>query len=148
MPFRVLASSAVIVLRSAGSRSTCPDLQARRHETVWGFTLPSARAHPTRTTDWSCTTQPFLLTLNDIIHSEVRKLYPGAEVPEFDFDDRDPAYLLLGYRSARRLCALAEGFIIGAAHYYGEEASLDQQRCMHRGDDRCVIRCAFTPAGP
>jgi hypothetical protein len=93
-------------------------------------------------------TRPFLLTLNDIIHAEVRKLYPGAEVPEFDFDDRDPACLVLRYRSARRLCALAEGFILGAARYYGEEASLDQQRCMHRGDDRCVIRCAFTPAGP
>jgi Haem-NO-binding len=93
-------------------------------------------------------TRPFLLTLNDIIHAEVRKLYPGAEVPEFDFDDSDPAHLILGYRSARRLCALAEGFIVGAARYYGEEVSLDQQRCMHRGDDRCVIRCAFTPAGP
>jgi hypothetical protein len=90
-------------------------------------------------------TRSFLLTLNDIIHSEVRKLYPGAEVPQFDFDDSDPDCLMVTYRSPRRLCALAEGFILGAAHHFGEEATLDQPRCLHRGDDRCIIRCGFTP---
>jgi hypothetical protein len=90
-------------------------------------------------------TRSFVLTLNDIIHSEVRKLYPGAEVPEFDFDDGDPACLVVGYRSPRKLCALAEGFIVGAARHFGEEATLDQPRCLNRGDDRCIIRCAFTP---
>jgi hypothetical protein len=30
-------------------------------------------------------TTSFLLTLNDIIHAEVRKLYPDADLPEFDF---------------------------------------------------------------
>jgi len=34
-------------------------------------------------------TRSFILTLNQIIHPEVRKLYPGADVPVFDFDD-DP----------------------------------------------------------
>jgi hypothetical protein len=91
-------------------------------------------------------TRSFVLTLNDIIHSEVRKLYPGAEVPEFDFDDSDPACLVVGYRSPRKLCALAEGFIVGAARHFGEEATLDQPRCLNRGDDRCIIRCTFTPA--
>ena len=31
--------------------------------------------------------QPFLLTLNRIIHPEVRKLYPGADVPNFEFGE-------------------------------------------------------------
>src|SRR5437773_2399002 len=31
-------------------------------------------------------TRAFVLTLNDIIHPEVRKLYPGAQVPVFGFD--------------------------------------------------------------
>src|SRR5687767_8026903 len=31
-------------------------------------------------------TRSFLLTLNDVIHPEVRKLYPGAEAPQFDYD--------------------------------------------------------------
>lgn len=93
------------------------------------------------------TTRSFLLTLNDIIHSEVRKLYPGAEVPEFGFDDTDPDDLVITYRSARKLCALARGFITGAARYYDEEASLEEPQCMHRGDDRCVIHCRFTRTG-
>lgn len=32
-------------------------------------------------------TRSFLLTLNDVIHPEVRKLYPGADVPVFDYDN-------------------------------------------------------------
>jgi hypothetical protein len=88
-------------------------------------------------------TRSFLLTLNDIIHPEVRKLYPGAVVPDFDFAVSEDGYLLLGYRSERQLCALAEGFILGAARHYGEAVTLTQVRCMHRGDDKCLIQCAF-----
>src|SRR5215207_5740343 len=59
-------------------------------------------------------TRSFLLSLNDVIHAEVRKLYPGAEVPVFEFEEPagsgtlDP--LIIHYRSKRRLCQLAEGF--------------------------------------
>jgi len=88
-------------------------------------------------------TQPFLLTLNDIIHPEVRKLYPGAVVPDFDFAFDEDGNLLLGYRSERQLCSLAEGFILGAAKHYEEGVTLTQPRCMHRGDDKCVIQCVF-----
>jgi len=87
--------------------------------------------------------QPFLLTLNDIIHPEVRKLYPGASVPDFDFETPSPDTLLLGYRSERQLCALAEGFILGAAAHFDQHVELDQPECMNRGDERCVIRCVF-----
>jgi hypothetical protein len=90
-------------------------------------------------------TRSFLLTLNDIIHPEVLKLYPGAVVPDFDFETSGPDELLLGYRSERALCALAEGFILGAASHFHEHVDLEQTECMHRGDDRCVIRCTFSP---
>ena len=50
-------------------------------------------------------TRSFVLTLNDIIHPEVRKLYPGADVPEFDFGIRDDDRLVMGYRSPRKLCS-------------------------------------------
>jgi len=92
-------------------------------------------------------TRSFVLTLNEIIHPEVRKLYPGADVPEFDFDTSDPDVLVLGYYSARRLCALAEGFIMGAASHYGEDAEVEQPQCMHLGAPSCVIRCRFSARG-
>jgi hypothetical protein len=88
-------------------------------------------------------TRPFLLTLNHIIHPEVRKLYPGANVPEFDFPEAAPGTLTMEYRSARRLCALAEGFIAGAADHFGEEVTITQPECMHRGDERCVFALTF-----
>jgi hypothetical protein len=85
-------------------------------------------------------TRPFLLTLNDVIHAEVRKLYPGADVPSFTYDTSSPDVLLMHYRSPRKLCALAEGFIEATAAYYAEELSLDQPECMNRGDHKCVLR--------
>ena len=93
-------------------------------------------------------TRPFLLTLNEIIHAEVRKLYPDADVPEFEFDTSDDTWLVMRYRSQRQLCALAEGFVMGAAAHYGQEAVIEQTQCMRDGADSCLIRCRFTPAAP
>lgn len=91
-------------------------------------------------------TRSFLLTLNDIIHPEVRKLYPGADVPEFEFGETSGDDLVLGYRSPRKLCALAEGFILGAAAHFREHVTIDQPQCMHQGADSCVLACRFSPA--
>ncbi|MDP9182864.1 MAG: heme NO-binding domain-containing protein [Actinomycetota bacterium] len=90
-------------------------------------------------------TRPFLLTLNEVIHAEVRKLYPNADVPEFEFDTSDDTWLAMRYTSHRQLCALAEGFVMGAAAHYGEEAVIEQPQCMHDGADSCLLRCRFTP---
>jgi hypothetical protein len=90
-------------------------------------------------------TRSFLLTLNDIIHPEVRKLYPGADVPDFDFDAASDGTLRMGYDSQRRLCAFAEGLIEGAAAQFGEQALIAQPMCMLRGDETCVLDISFSP---
>ena len=41
-------------------------------------------------------TRAFLLSLNDIIHPEVRKLYPDADVPDFDYEASNPEFLREG----------------------------------------------------
>ena len=91
-------------------------------------------------------TAPFLRSLNKIIHPEVHKLYPGATCPHFDFADGADGALLIGYRSRRKLCGLAHGFIEGTAALYGETAELDHLRCMHRGDENCLISVRLAPA--
>jgi hypothetical protein len=109
---------------------------------------PLAQRYPVFFTGHS-SARSFLLTLNEIIHPEVRKLYPGATPPVFDFDavagiegaDR----LVIGYRSARRLCALAEGFIEGAADHFGERVTIVQPVCMLEGHARCVLACTLSP---
>jgi hypothetical protein len=85
----------------------------------------------------------FVLTLNEIIHPEVRKLYPGADTPDFAFDASDPDRLVMDYRSARRLCAFAEGLLQGAADHFGQTVAIEQPECMHRGDERCLIAIDF-----
>ncbi len=89
-------------------------------------------------------TRAFVLTLNDVIHPEVRKLFPGAYAPTFDVDDSGPV-VVLGYESHRGLCAFAEGLLEGAADHYGEQATIEQSACAKRGDPRCVLDVTFTP---
>lgn len=89
------------------------------------------------------TTRSFLLTLNKIIHPEVKKLYPGAAPPVFDFDTSNADSLRIGYRSERKLCALAEGFMQGAADHYSERMQLEQPECMHHGAAKCVFLLRF-----
>jgi len=89
----------------------------------------------------------FLLSLNDVIHAEVRKLYPGAEVPVFGFETPHGAdahdTLIIHYRSKRRLCQLAEGFIAGAAGHFREQVVVTQSSCMLDGAGECVLVCRF-----
>ena len=85
----------------------------------------------------------FLLTLNDVIHPEVRKLFPGAYAPSFEFDTSKDGELGLSYESHRHLCSFAEGLIEGAADYYNDGVSIDQPTCTKRGDSSCHIRILF-----
>lgn len=89
----------------------------------------------------------FVLTLNDIIHPEVRKLYPGAEVPVFDFETSSTGELVMGYRSPRKMCTFAEGLLEGAGRHFGERLVIEQPRCMKRGDEQCVIEIGFVEDG-
>ena len=92
--------------------------------------------------------ESFLLTLNAILHpgghppADVEAGPLDLEVLEVD----PPGGLVLGYRSVRRLCALAEGFVTGTADYYGEQVQIQQPRCMLHGEERCALVCTFAPA--
>ncbi len=91
-------------------------------------------------------TRAFVLTLNDMIHPEVRKLYPGATPPVFGFEPASEDELMLSYTSARGLCALAEGFLHGAATHYGQTVVITQLTCLLDGAGRCLLHCRFTDA--
>jgi hypothetical protein len=88
-------------------------------------------------------TRAFLLTLNHIIHPEVRKLHPGADVPHFDYLPSTASTIVMRYASKRQLCAFAEGLIAGAATHFAERASIEQRACMLRGDEHCLFVITF-----
>jgi hypothetical protein len=85
------------------------------------------------------TTLSFLATLNDIIHPEVRKLYPGADVPLFDYRLVESDRMLMGYRSERGLCFFGQGLIEGAGRHFDENLKVAQTTCQKRGDAECVF---------
>lgn len=94
----------------------------------------------------------FLLSLNDVPQGEVRKVYPGADVPLFDFHsvlgaaDDGGLPLLVRYQSPEELCWLAEGFIQGAASHYRQAVLIQQLNCVHKGDDDCTLQCSIRNA--
>jgi len=69
----------------------------------------------------SCRT--LLLDLNGIIHPEVVKMYPDAEVPWFGVTESGDTMEIV-YRSVRSLGAFAEGLIQGAGDHFGETVEL------------------------
>ena len=76
----------------------------------------------------------FLLSLNGIHHTEVCKIYPNADVPDFTFHPSSDDVLVMEYNSHRQMCAFAEGLIRGAAAYFGEQVAIEQPRCLLRGE--------------
>lgn len=92
------------------------------------------------------TTRTFVFSLNEIIHPQVRDLYPGADVPTFRFDTSKSDMLVLHYESPRKMCKFAEGLVEGAAEHFGEHVSIHQPLCMNRnhGDRSCAIHCQFS----
>ena len=135
----------LLALVGAGSRLLDTDTgtltQWLGHEALSGL----AQRYP-QFFETHASTRSFLLTLNDVIHPEVRKLHPNADPPDFGFDEGDDGALVLTYSSRRRLCDLAVGMIDGAATHYGETSHLTHDVCMKDGADACVFQVSFAPA--
>jgi hypothetical protein len=61
----------------------------------------------------------FLEGIESVIHTEVRKLYPDAQLPQFDCT-RSADGLKMVYSSPRHFGDLAEGLIKGAVAHFGD----------------------------
>lgn len=69
----------------------------------------------------------FLSGIEDIIHPEVLKLYPEAELPRFDVEHLDARELVLLYRSPRHFEDLAEGLMRGCVAHFGEPIHITRE---------------------
>lgn len=65
-----------------------------------------------------------LASIDGHIHVEVRKLYPQAQLPQFDVLERTPQRMRLRYRSERRMQMLALGLIDGVFALYGRRCRI------------------------
>lgn len=71
-------------------------------------------------------TLDFLESVDNHIHIEVKKLYPGAELPEFK-TERNGSQLIMEYSSTRPFSSLAKGLIEGSGLYYGETLEVEAE---------------------
>ncbi|HMN94627.1 MAG TPA: heme NO-binding domain-containing protein [Hydrogenophaga sp.] len=78
----------------------------------------------------------FLSGIEDIIHAEVLKLYPDAELPRFDIEHHDPRRLTLLYRSPRHFEDLAEGLMLGCIDHFKERIVLRREASSGDGGQR------------
>jgi hypothetical protein len=65
----------------------------------------------------------FLEGIETVIHTEVRKLYPDAQLPQFDCT-RSADGLQMLYSSPRHFGDLAEGLIHGAIAHFGDRLEI------------------------
>jgi hypothetical protein len=70
----------------------------------------------------------FLEQVHDVIHVEVRKLYPDAELPSILCERGDAGAMDVHYRSSRSFGDLAEGLIVGCIRHFEDDLR------MHRDD--------------
>ncbi len=82
----------------------------------------------------------FLKNLEDYIHVEVRKLYPDAELPKFDYETPAPNCLVMVYSSSRPFGDLAEGLINGCIKHFEKPVSV----CRDDLENDPITRIRFT----
>jgi hypothetical protein len=85
----------------------------------------------------------FLMTIDSVVHIEVRKLYRDAVTPSFIYRDPSPKRLIIEYRSNRKLCYLMEGLLDGVAEHYKTQIIQKQNTCLHKGADCCEFDLTF-----
>jgi len=90
----------------------------------------------------------FLLSVDKVIHVEVRKLMRDANPPRFSYADRAAGGLKIEYHSQRKLCPLMEGLLDGAADYFRVPIRHRQERCLLQGADCCEFHLEFLEAQP
>ncbi|MBX2853201.1 MAG: heme NO-binding domain-containing protein [Phycisphaeraceae bacterium] len=71
--------------------------------------------------------EQMLRSVHDIIHVEVQKLYPEAELPSFGYDTHADGRLIMHYQSSRGFADLAEGLITGCAKHFNESAEIERE---------------------
>jgi hypothetical protein len=76
--------------------------------------------------------------IESVIHTEVRKLYPDAQLPKFDCV-RSVDGLTMDYSSPRHFGDLAEGLIRGAIAHFGDKLDLSRET-RHDGTVRFTLR--------
>lgn len=108
----------LIVALSKLTNVSAEDLQATFGKAIFAHLHASI---PSTTALKSCnSTFQFLRQVENYIHIEVKKLYPDAKPPKFDFIKEDKLAMTFDYYSARCMSHVCLGLIKGCAEHFDE----------------------------
>ena len=65
-----------------------------------------------------------LMQIDNHIHVEVKKLYPDAELPAFNYSINEQQQLILNYTSPRPLASVAQALVQACLKYFGDHEKL------------------------
>jgi hypothetical protein len=88
-------------------------------------------------------TLEFLENVEATIHRVVRQRSAKSKPPALHCTRQSRSEVLIEYSSARRLCHLAKGIVLGVAEHYGDTVALTEETCMLNGDPHCRIWVAL-----
>lgn len=74
-----------------------------------------------------------LSSVDEVIHVEVRKLYPDAELPRFQILEKDDQKMVMVYSSERKMSDVASGLIEGCLKHYKESATVTKELIAEDG---------------
>ena len=89
------------------------------------------------------TPKEFLKMIHDVIHVEVKKVYSGAQTPNFTFQDTGKDSLIMTYQSKRKLYDFVDGMIEGVSEYYQTPISFDRNMILLEGEEACEYHISF-----
>jgi predicted hydrocarbon binding protein len=82
----------------------------------------------------------YLEGIEEIIHQDVKKLYPDAKPPVFKYEKESDHHLQVEYISERKLCHFMEGLIEGIEELFSRKISYSQLQCVHSGAKSCIFK--------
>lgn len=85
----------------------------------------------------------FLLTVEHMIHVDVRKMYADSNPPRFLYADNSANELTITYISERKLYAFMEGILNGVQEYFKVPFMQEQFVYIEDGVEQCDFRLTF-----
>lgn len=83
----------------------------------------------------------FVRHVEEYIHVEVKKLYPDAKPPAFEFISENKTEMVFDYRSARCMSHVCFGLIKGCAKHFNEQIEIEMTNTQADGQ---LVRFALT----
>ena len=85
----------------------------------------------------------FLMTVDGIIHVEVRKLYQDTQLPVFQYKDISENELVILYFSKRKLYSFMSGLINGVADHFNIKITQENNIYTEDGNEFCKYHLKF-----